>query len=712
MNFKALICKTISGLAALIFAAAPVGADNPGTVYLKAALVAEVETITPGQPLYVGLKLELDKNWHIYWRNPGDAGTPPKITWTLPDGFSAGDIDWPHPERIEQPPLTSFGYYGTVLLPVEITIPEDITAKEVTLSAVVDYLVCKEICLPGRAKLDLALPVSPGPSRIDKTQAEIFQSTRYKIPKTFPDLEVIPSLTSNSVILDIIGPNSVSQPGRILFLPYAKNIIEHAAPQEITKIDRGYRLRVSRSLQSLENPGRIDGLLVAENGWRGPESEPAMEFSSPVSLSTETVAATAASGVGSIWQAILFAFLGGLILNLMPCVLPVLSLKILGLVGRAGESRVRSVGHGSLFALGVLISFWILALALFLLRSGGEELGWGFQLQSPLFLVILSSFMFLFGLNLLGLFEIGGALTGFGATSRGGWTGSFLNGVTATIVATPCTAPFMGSALGFSLTQPAWAIGLIFTALGLGMAAPYLVLSAAPGLLRFIPKPGRWMETLKQAMGFVLLATVIWLCWVLGLQVGSSAVAVLLFTLLLLAVGGWVLGRWGSFGAPRRQKLVAYTISILLIGGGLGIGLTGVELTRADPPVAAVTTDGHITWEPFSPERLARLREMGKAVFIDFTAAWCLSCQVNERVAFGSSEVRRRFAELGIIAMKADWTARDAAITRALAGYGRNSVPLYVLHGPGSPADPLILPEILTPGIVLEALNKLSVNRP
>jgi thiol:disulfide interchange protein DsbD len=419
-----------------------------------------------------------------------------------------------------------------------------------------------------------------------------------------------------------------------------------------------------------------------------------------------TTASATGSGVISLWQALLFAFLGGIILNLMPCVLPVLSLKIMGFVNQAQEEGRSPLAHGLVFTLGVLVSFWSLVGLLLGLQAGGQQLGWGFQLQSPVFLIVLSTFMFLFGLNMLGVFEIGTSLTRVN-TSRltGGWGGSFFSGVLATVVATPCTAPFMGSALGFSLTQPPHISLLIFTFLGLGMAAPYLVLSASPALLRFVPKPGPWMETLKQVMGFLLLGTVVWLMWVLGVQAGTHAVTALAGALLLISIGAWVIGRWGSLSAAASRRTVAYLVAILLIAGGVATAVLGVRM--GSPSVSETARQGSIAWQPFSPEKLAELRAADKPVFIDFTAAWCLSCQVNEQVAFSSEEVQRKFSQLGIVPLKADWTSRDGAITRALAEHGRNSVPLYVLYGTGD-QPPIILPEILSPGIVLDALKQIE----
>ena len=430
-----------------------------------------------------------------------------------------------------------------------------------------------------------------------------------------------------------------------------------------------------------------------------------MEVDIPIGSGAE------AMSLFTLLRAVLFAFIGGMILNLMPCVLPVLSLKILGFVQKAGENPRSVMMHGLIFTAGVLVSFWVLAGALLALRAGGEQLGWGFQLQSPEFVLILAGFMFLFGLNMLGVFEIGTSLTAVGGVaSGGGWMGSFINGVTATLVATPCTAPFMGSALGFSLSQPPLVSLLIFTSLGLGMAFPYVLLSASPRLLKFLPRPGAWMETLKQVMGFFLLATVIWLAWVFSLQVGSFATVVLLGTLFFLGIAGWIYGRWATIVQSTGVRRTAQVASLLFIVGGLAIGLFGAQSSTPTQATSSTTdgsTDG-ISWQEFSPEKVKSARDSGKLVFVDFTAAWCLSCQVNEKIAFSNDDVIRRFSELNIVPLKADWTSRDPVITQALAQFGRNSVPLYVFYSGTSKDAPAVLPEILTPGIVLEALKNIK----
>lgn len=681
--------------------------------HLELELIAEAESIQPGESFWAALRLKPDAQWHVYWRNPGDSGLPPALSWQLPPGFVVDSIQWPYPERIEVPPLTSLGYRDETLLPIRITPPRLLSAgTTVELKAHADWLVCKVECIPGEADLELILPVHDSTPVLDPAWTDLFKTARERLPISGRNLPVSFSVTESEVILDFQAPGELERSlESIRFFPYEKAIIKYNTPQTLTRLDDNYyRLTMSRSSYLLEQPEQISGILVSPQGWGEALPRPALEIRAEAA-SSQIASVAATDGITPL-KALLFAFLGGLILNLMPCVLPVLSLKVLGFVSRAGEGRGKAVGHGLIFSLGVVLSFWLLAGLMIALRAGGEELGWGFQLQSTNFVLFLSAFMFLFGLNLLGVFEIGGGLSSAGGklAARGGWLGSFLNGVTATVVATPCTAPFMGSALGFSLSQPAWVSFLIFTALGLGMSTPYLLLAASPRLLSLVPKPGRWMESLKHFMGFLLMATVVWLCWVLGVQAGINAVAVLLLTLLVLGVAAWIYGRWGRLESRRRR--LATSIAALVAVVSLLLGVVGVR-NFAQPHTGDMTAEnnGLIRWEPYSEAKLTSLRESGTPVFLDFTAAWCLSCQVNERVAFGSSEVQQKFVELGINALKADWTSRDESITRALAGYGRNSVPLYVLYGPGAGEEPIILPEILTPGIVLDALSRIESQR-
>jgi len=387
----------------------------------------------------------------------------------------------------------------------------------------------------------------------------------------------------------------------------------------------------------------------------------------------------------------------------------VLSLKVMSFIRHGSEDPRRAFHHGLAFTLGVLTFFWVLAGALVALRAAGEQVGWGFQLQQPGFVVFLAALFLVLALNLFGVFELGESLTTAGgyAQRQSGLAASFWGGALATIVATPCTAPFMGSALGFALSQPAWSTLLIFSFLGLGMATPYLLLSRFTGLLRFVPKPGPWMEGFKQLMGFLLLATVVFLLWLFGRQVGLDSMSLLMVALLLIGLAAWIYGRGTAPGRSGRARLVASLSATALVVAGLALGFSQAQAAPATTRAAGVVEDNGIEWESFSPERVARLRAEGTPVFIDFTADWCLTCQVNERVAFASEAVRERFRAEGIVMLKADWTLRDDRITEALAGYGRQGVPLYVLYGRDAQAPPRILPELINPAIVLSALDEV-----
>ncbi len=665
-------------------------------------IVSESTHITPGRPFQAGILFDLEPEWHIYWQNPGDAGLAPELSWRLPDGFSAGKIQWPYPETIFLGGLANFGYEGEVLLPVEITPPQEIsTNAPVVIGVRAEWLICKEECIPESAELDLELPVKNTPPVADPRWQEIFNHAREKLPLKNIGWEVSAVFSDTTITLGLNPPDWYDgTPGKIRFYPVETNIIDNAADQETEAGTGRYILTVERNRLSGAATDTLSGVLVSENGWRGAGSERAIYFETPAERGVNT------SELGFFW-AVLFAFTGGLILNLMPCVLPVLSLKILGFMQQGGEDRRRIFYHGLVFTAGVMLSFLILAGILILLQTGGAQLGWGFQLQSPQFIFILSLFFFLFALNLFGVFEIGTSVMGIGqrTAGKGGWIGSFVSGVTATIVATPCTAPFMGSALGYAITQTPGVSLTIFAALGFGMAFPYLLISGVPGLLRFIPRPGPWMETLKQIMGFLLAGTVIWLIWVFDLQTGPNGILLILTALLLTALGGWIAGRWGAVNRPAGSRRIAWVSGLVLIGIVVIMGI------RFIPAMAATTVvsqeKDRLAWTPYSEETYQTLRREGTPFLIDFTAAWCLSCQVNEQVAFGSEAVIEKITGSGIALLKADWTKKDPEITRALAKYGRNSVPLYVVYG-GNGKEPVLLPEILTPAIVLESLENID----
>jgi thiol:disulfide interchange protein DsbD len=684
------------------------------TDYMDTEFIAEMTSIQPGQPFWVALRMKMDEHWHTYWRNPGDSGLPTEIEWTLPEGFKAGEIQWPYPQKIVLEMLATYGHEGEIFLMTEITPPATLSIhQQIDIHAYATWLVCDEICLPGESNYTITLPVKNESSEADKKWTDAFAEAREKLPVSIDEWKIAFSLTDSTVLLHATPPvwftGSLSE---VAFYPFEESLIDYVSPQQLHHTAEGYLLTMERSIYMPSSPEKVEGVLMSGDGWRGESSEKAMVIMAAreESLPAPIAAAIKIDGeMTSIWLALAFAFIGGLILNLMPCVLPVLSIKILGFVHQARDTNSKSWQHGLMFTGGVLLSFLSLAGALIAFRAGGEQLGWGFQLQSPLFLVIVSSFIFLFGLSLFGVFEIGTSMAGIGGKvdNKSGLGGSFLTGIMATLVATPCTAPFMGPALGFALTQSDGQSLLIFAFLGLGMAAPYMILASVPSLLKFVPKPGAWMESFKQFMGFMMMATVVWLVWVLSLQTDPNLVAIVLCLFVLLGLGGWIFGRWGGIAASNRSRLIARACAVIIMAGSLTVTLS-IMPASSSSQVARVSSDSSgLEWEPFSQQRVDELRTAGQPVFIDFTAAWCLSCQVNKRIALLNSQVVEKFESLGVTVIKADWTSRDPAITQALARFGRNSVPLYVLYTGDPDAQPEILPEILTPGIVLEALEKV-----
>lgn len=702
-------------LLALLLPLAPVHAQPVRDKHVEAELLAEPASIQPGQPFWVALKLVMDEDWHTYWVNPGDSGLGTKIAWKLPEGFTASPIAWPMPHRISTPPLMSYGYEREVLLLARITPPADLPASEVTLGAKASWLMCKEACIPGRAELAITLPVRSGPAEADARRASDFAAARAALPVAPDGWTVRARYRESGLLIEATLPQGWRTGQKdVYFFADGESVTEAAAPQAVDWDGRTLRLSATRSSLASELPARLTGVLVSEQGWSGDGATKAValdvELAPGDAVARAFDAPTAPARAGrsmTVPAALLFAFLGGLILNLMPCVFPVVSLKVLGFVEQAGESRGRLFAHGLVFAAGVLTSFWALAGALLALRAGGSEIGWGFQLQHPAVVIVLAAIFFLLGLSLFGVFEIGLSLTGAGSNlqARKGFGGSFFSGLLATIVATPCTAPFMGAALGYALALPTFTALLIFTMLGIGMAAPYLVLAASPGLISRIPRPGPWMETMKQLMGFLMMATVVWLAWVLGVQVGNGAVIALMAAFVALGLAAWILGRWAALHRPFSTRLAARLLALVLV---LAAVLPAIRLAREGrgaPAAGPTVTAGGIVWEPWSPARVAELRAAGTPILVDFTAAWCLTCQVNKRVALHQREVEARLKQLGIATLKADWTYYDEAITRGLAEFGRSGVPLYVLYGRDRGAPPVLLPEILTPQVVLKALD-------
>lgn len=669
-------------------------AQPSGNDLVDAALIAEPQSIRAGQPFWVGVRLRMAEHWHTYWRNPGDSGLATEISWALPPGFTAGPIVWPVPERIPVAHLVNYGYEGEIVLLTQITPPAALPAGDVPLRADVNWLVCQKECIPGEATVDLALPGGTGDLNPATTSA--FDAARQQVAQTSPWQSRM-QMTDGGFVLTVAAAGL--EAGRIreaVFLPHQESMIEHAAAQPLSIDANGLTLQMQRgSFAAAGLPQQTGGLLLIREDIGGRLQQQAFEFSQ---IAYGAAPAAASADWLTVLQAALLALLGGVLLNLMPCVFPVLSIKILALVSHSGQGRAQMRRHGIAYTLGILVSFAALAGLLLALRASGAQIGWGFQLQLPLVIALLAYLLFAMGLSLSGVFHVGGSFAGIGdaLTRRGGYQGSFFTGVLAAVVATPCTAPFMATATGFALTQPA-AVGIgIFLALGFGLALPFLILTMVPQLADRLPRPGLWMERVKQALAFPLYATVAWLIWVLSQQVGQQGLLTAMLGLVLVAAAAW------SFGLRGRVAMASAAILLIAAAGAL-------YSTARDPasPAAAVTQaqPGNAATEAFSRQKLDGLLAQQKPVFVNMTAAWCITCMVNERTALSSDTVQATFRERGIIYMKGDWTNQDPEITRVLEQNGRSGVPLYLYYAGGKS---IVLPQILTPAIVLEHLDQLD----
>jgi thiol:disulfide interchange protein/DsbC/DsbD-like thiol-disulfide interchange protein len=726
-----LIAASVAARASDPIAAPSAGAS--ATVmqpHVTAELIPETTSVQAGQPFDVALHLKSDSGWHTYWINPGDAGMATTLKWELPPGFTAGPIQWPTPEKHEMGGLMTYGYAGDVYLLITITPPKDNLPQHFDLKAKASWLVCQEECIPGRAEFTLSLDSGLMNLRLPVENKDLFEQARARLPVKDSKLNVVHAEYSGSnFILDVDAGDFVDIK-TVRFFPEQGNVLGNLDSDNPPATNTGKPLADGRSeqihlfiklQQNGDKPDKLSGVLVSEKPLLDnakalylPEfplkSEVAVAVPSGGSASPATAPPLGTAAVTPEAPPLLIAvlgaaFLGGLILNLMPCVLPVLSLKVFSLMKHAGNDPKTAWVQGAAFTAGVVISFWLLAGLLLVLRAAGNHLGWGFQMQSPGFVLGLIFLFFLLALNLFGVFELGASLVGLDAKAAGNLSGlasSFGNGALATLAATPCTAPFMGSALGFAAQQPAIISLLIFTFLALGMATPYLLLTIFPGALRFVPKPGAWMEAFKQFMGFLLMATVIFLVYVFGALVGGDQVPWLLLTLLLAGIAAWIYGRWFTPVHSAPVRLIAFILALGLLGYAVG---WGVSLAKEDTTVhAGATADG---WQPWTPEAVDAALAKGDPVFVDFTAAWCLSCKVNERVALGTDEVKKAFADHKVTLFRADWTHSDPTISKTLQDYHRDGVPLYLLYSPQKKDAPQVLPEVLTPGIVLDALKAL-----
>lgn len=734
---RSWLCQIARGVALAACAGLGAASAEPvKTEHVTAQLVAETTAVQPGGTVRIGLRLQHIPHWHTYWRNPGDSGLPTTLVWRLPAGASTGEIEWPAPHRLPIGPLVNYGYEGDLLLPLAFTAPA--TARPgstLQLSAEATWLVCRDVCIPENATLKLSLPVAEAGVTAGQTaEAPLF--ARAAELKAVPVAGWTSELqrSGNELMLRLdraAGSAAPAGPAPVVHVfPYGEQLIEPAR-HELYQTPTGYVLRLS-VLNNATLPDTFTGIAVVQGAegtptpalWGGPQRSG--EFVAPVrpvaaivlpdgAVRLDAAAAGQPGGTtgtpeqigGSglalgLAAALLLAFVGGMVLNLMPCVLPVLSIKLIGLA-QHGDERAGLRAHAAAYAAGVLLSFLALAGVLLALRAAGSAVGWGFQLQEPGVVFVLALLFFALGLNLMGAFEFGNLLP----QGLAGWRArrpaadAFGSGVLAVVAASPCTAPFMGAALGYAVTQPPAMALAVFGMLGLGMALPYVLLVLLPGWRRRLPRPGPWMLRLKQGLAFPLFATVVWLLWVLGLQAGMDAAAKAMLALVGLAFVVWLAGALrGWAGVGQVLGVVALVAALGLFAWSWPAPMSPAQAAQADGGKAADDR-----WLTYSEAGLAAQLAAGKPVFVDFTAAWCVSCQVNKRLVLNTDATRGDFDRAEVVLMRADWTLRDPEITAALARLGRNGVPVYALMRPGK--EPLLLPEVLTAGLVRDALARL-----
>jgi len=694
--------RLLLALCAIVFAHSGLGQTYQGRELVKATLLADTSAIIPGKPFTAGLLLRIAPGWHTYWKFSGDAGLPTEIKWKLPAGWKVGEIEWPIPLKTNDPgDIQTYGYQDEVLLMQEITPSAKIDIVPVKLSAEANWLVCEKICIPGGANLELELPTS---TTADPKNTDLFARYRRLLPQKFPDSKTAIaswSRVGSDLHLNLASDNLANYP-RVDFypLPQDTTVVGHPSAELRKANEITFRIPIESPDKNLSS---MPGLVVFSKSPNGNDRTAWQIEASIVAAAKPSVPSR------GIFTFLLFGFIGGFILNLMPCVLPVISLKIFGFIQQAGQSRQKIFRSGLAFTAGIFAWFIALALLLIALKAGGRDATWGgFQFTNAYFVLGLSVIVLVFALNLFGVFEISlpqSMTRGLLASSeRRDNFGSFFQGVFATVLATPCTAPFLGTALGFAFSQSAPVILSIFVAIAAGMSAPYFLLSVQPAWLRFLPQPGPWMVHVKQFMGFLLVATLLFLLYVLGAQRGLEGAIWASCFLLIVAIACWMKGAFilPATSTAKRSLVLVLMLLLLLFSGAYFIG---DKFQSAKIDIAASGAPGD--WQPFTPERLRTERDQGHAVFVDFTAAWCLTCKFNERTVLEAGAVREAFQRHGVVKLKADWTNGDPVITKLLQQFGRPGVPLYVLY-PGKSEEPIVFPELLTQRILLDKLETVT----
>ncbi|OAI19180.1 thiol:disulfide interchange protein [Methylomonas koyamae] len=702
-------------LVAILCGPTPASAESSteaATEQVKVQLLASAAAVHPGDQIWIGVHQKIIPHWHTYWLNPGDSGLATKIQYQLPAGSSVGEIKWPTPSKIVLGPVVNYGYEEAVTLLSPFKVAADApVGGELPISAKVKWLVCAEICIPQQAELALRLPVvaagaavGPGSTLVERAKASW--------PTPSPWHAEVVAAADDTVKLRLTGANLAALRERPLwFYPEQWGPIAHGFQQQATVQDDAVEILLKAGDQPLAAGETLRGVVAVgangkASGYQISAVWPAITTAKPFAEADALPGPIQTSSELTLSWAVLFALAGGLILNLMPCVFPVLSLKALALFEQAKHQPGQTRRHGWAYAAGVLASFAGLAGLMIALKAGGAVIGWGFQFQSPLFVLIVAYLLFAVGLSLSGVFTFGSRIAGIGSglAARGGYQGSFFTGVLAAVVATPCTAPFMGAAIGFAVTQPAVGMLAVFLSLGAGLALPYWLLCHWPALQRRLPKPGAWMETLKQGLAFPMYATAAWLIWVLARQAGPDAVAAALLGLVLIGLAAWLyqISRPATdFARHLAFGFAILALTVALAGGAIVVGASGS---------AAIQQAGSDSkaFEVYSAKRLSRLRAAGTPVFVNFTADWCITCLVNEKVALANRQVLDSFRERGVVYLKGDWTNRDPAIAEVLAQHGRSGVPLYLYFAPGA-QQAAVLPQLLTPDLVIGAVKGASL---
>lgn len=675
------------------------------TKHATVEILTEKEAVAPGETQWIGLWFKPIAGWHVYWKNPGDSGLPPRAEFSSSTGgsrFSA--LEFPTPEKMPYGPLMNYAYEGQVLYLAKWTAPAEIVPGEnVTLSASVKWLICKEECVPGKALLDVTLPVESKEKleSIGGSHTKLFAEAFSALPINPPNKVEI-DLKRNRLELTYRGTLSKADLPRIYFFSDSDVGVAPTAKQVVSLTSNGVRVSIPRDPANTKSASDVRGILKLRENRSVIVGEAVVDSSSPEkSALTVSSSNTDSTGLGLM---LLFALLGGVILNLMPCILPVLSIKVMEIASQSGIKTKAIRKHGLVFTLGVLVSFWVLALVLLILRAGGTKLGWGFQLQSPYFIATLAILFFLMAMNLFGFFEVGDRLMGVGGNfaRKEGYAGSFFTGVLTTVAATPCSAPFMGTALGFALTQSAFQAILVLTFLGLGLALPYLVFSFLPNAAKILPKPGMWMKTLKEFLAFPLLATTVWLCGVLGNQAGVGGIVAVLSALVLIVAVIWIYGHRADRALSRWMRgflMVSFSMFAVYALSGLG----KMQTARVENP-GSRSSMVHAPWKEWSPSALKEALDAKQTVIVNITADWCVTCKVNETVVFNRDVVKAALGSANVTALLADWTNGDPVITDAMMKIGRNSVPVYLLYKNGS-REPKILPQILSVSSLLKDLQ-------